>query len=48
MLNGKEERAFLKKGAPKTFVTFTRGVSRSPGEQKFFAELFLKKRPLSS
>jgi len=36
----------LRKGAPKFFVTFTRGAFTSPGgrvTKKFFAELFFKK-----
>jgi hypothetical protein len=33
---------FFEKKNQKTFVTFTRDVATSPGEQKVFAELFSK------
>jgi hypothetical protein len=41
-------RAFLKNGAPKTFVGFYTGARNAPREEKFFAQaarpgIFLKK-----
>jgi len=45
----KQVRAFLKKGAPKTFATFTRGVATSPGGKlaKVFCFFFSKKKRFS-
>jgi len=41
----KKERAFLKKGAQKTFVTFTRDIETSPGGKltKVFCGAFFQK-----
>jgi hypothetical protein len=44
-LSGRKRSLFFKKSPQKTFVTFTRDVSTSPGlkEQKFFASFFQKR-----
>jgi hypothetical protein len=44
MKRAEESSAFLKKGAPKTFINFTRGVETTSGRgfKNFFAEIFQK------
>jgi len=45
MKGSKQERAFLKKGAPKIFVSFYMGCTTSPGEKltKVFCGAFFQK-----